>query len=112
MLNPKNFKCGRCADCCRYLRVKLFKKDIEAIKEIGYNKDFFEGYDAHIRSPVLKVRNNGCVFLGKRKGEYYCRIYEARPKVCRLYPFVNSNMVKGCKPNLLKHRFEKQGMAL
>lgn len=109
MLTPETFKCDRtCADCCKYLTVKLYKKDIEAIKRAGYDKDFFMEFDRHIRNPVLKVKDENCVFLSKKKGKYYCRIYNIRPKVCKLYPFVNSNKVESCKPALLKYKFESK----
>ncbi|MBW2974536.1 YkgJ family cysteine cluster protein [Candidatus Woesearchaeota archaeon] len=105
MLTPQNFRCDRgCAECCKYLTVKLYKKDIEAIKKEGYEEEFFMEFDTHIKSPVLKLRDDKCVFLGKKKGEYYCRIYKIRPKVCRLYPFVNSETIESCRPELLKYR--------
>ncbi len=108
MITLENFRCNRsCADCCKYLTVKLYKEDIENIKREGVYEDFFMDFDAHIRSPVLKIRDEKCVFLGKKKGRYYCKIYKSRPKVCKLYPFVNSNRIESCKPNLLKYKIEK-----
>ena len=108
MLTPENFKCNRkCADCCKHLTVKLYKKDIEEIKKEGYDEDFFMGYDGCIKSPVLKIENDKCVFLGKEGEEYYCKIYQIRPKVCKLYPFINSDKAESCKPNLLKYKFGK-----
>ena len=105
MLTPENFKCDRkCADCCKYLTVKLYKKDIEAIKKAGHD-DFFE-YDSHIKSNVLKNQEQ-CLFLGHKDGKYYCKIYKIRPKVCRKYPFVNSDKIESCKPALLKYKFKK-----
>ena len=109
MITLENFSCDRsCADCCKYLTVKLYKKDIEAIKREGYKEEFFVEFDTHIKSPVLKIRDEKCVFLGKKKKGYYCKIYGSRPKVCRLYPFLNSNKVESCKPELLKYKFGKQ----
>jgi len=108
MLTPESFDCNRkCADCCKDLTVKLAKKDIEAIKREGFDSGFFLDYDTHIGSPVLKLENGKCVFLVKKKDRYYCKIYEIRPKVCRVYPFVNSNEIESCKPALLKYRFKK-----
>lgn len=100
MLTLRTFKCERCADCCKYLTVKLSKKDISAIKEEGY--DGFMEFDEHIKSSVLKRDDKGCVFLDKKT----CRIYSIRPEVCRLYPFVGSDMVDSCKPELLGNRFK------
>ncbi len=108
MLTPSNFECNRkCADCCKYLTVKLSKKDISAIKREGYDEKFFMEFDNHIRSPVLKIKGK-CVFLGKKKDKYYCKIYELRPKVCRQYPFLNSNEIERCKPALLKYKFKSK----
>lgn len=107
MPTPQTFKCARCADCCKYLTIKLYKKDIKGIKRAGYNEDFFMEYDSLIKSPVLRLRNNKCIFLGKKEDKHYCKIYETRPKVCRLYPFVNENKIESCKPNLLKYRFRE-----
>lgn len=108
MITLENFRCNRsCADCCKYLTVKLYKKDIENIKREGFDEAFFMDFDTHIKSPVLRIINEKCVFLGKKKGRYYCKIYKSRPKVCRLYPFVNSNKIESCKPNLLKYKIKK-----
>jgi Fe-S-cluster containining protein len=96
MINQKSFRCLRCADCCKHLIVKLYKGDISKIKKEGYG-DFFV-YDNHIKSNVLKQKNFKCVFLSKKKGEYYCKIYSIRPKVCRGYPFVENKKVDSCKP--------------
>jgi len=107
MLTTENFKCNRrCADCCKYLTIKLYKKDSKEIKRAGYNEDFFMEFDTHIKSPVLRLKDGKCVFLGKKENKYYCKIYKIRPKVCRLYPFVNKSKIESCKPNLLKYKFE------
>ena len=109
MLTPSTFRCDRkCADCCKYLTVKLSKKDISAIKREGYDEKAFMGFDCHIGSYVLKLNDEGCIFLGEMNGKYYCRIYSIRPKVCRQYPFVNSNEIESCKPELLKYKFKNK----
>ena len=108
MLTPETFQCDRtCADCCKFLTVKLYKKDIKEIKRVGYDEEFFMEFDTHIRSPVVKLSEKGCVFLNKKGDKYFCKIYPVRPKVCRQYPFVNSNEIESCKPALLKYRFSK-----
>ena len=107
MLTPSNFECNRCADCCKYCTVKLDEQDINKIKKSGYDEEFFMGYDAYINSPVMKVNDKGCVFLIKKGDKYFCKIYQIRPKVCKQYPFVNSNEVEGCKPALLKNKFKR-----
>ena len=103
MITPETFKCDRsCGDCCIYLTVRLNKKEIEAIKKAGYD-DFYE-YDSHIKNNVMKLGEDGCPFLGKKKGKYYCKIYSIRPKVCRQYPFVKTDEIESCKPQLLKYK--------
>lgn len=99
MISVQDFKCIKCGDCCKFLIVKVGKRDIDKIKKAGYD-DFF-GMDSHIRDNVLKRDDEGCVFLAKKGKEYFCRIYEIRPKVCKDYPFVNSSVVESCKPVLL-----------
>ena len=106
MITPETFNCDRtCADCCKYLTVKLSTKDIKEIQRAGYD-DFME-FDTHIKSPVVKLTDDGCVFLTKKGDKYYCRIYQIRPTVCRRYPFVSSNKIESCKPDLLKYKFSK-----
>jgi Fe-S-cluster containining protein len=110
MIRSENFSCKRCGECCRELIVKLYKKEIDDIKKAGFGKDFFS-YDPHIRSHVLKKTRGKCIFLGKKEREFYCRIYEIRPRVCREYPFVNSLEVENCKPILFKNCFVKKGFS-
>ena len=106
MITKDEFVCDRsCVDCCKYLTVKLTKKDISNIQKEGY--DNFYDYDSHIKSPVLKWTDDGCPFLGKKKGKYYCKIYNSRPKVCRKYPFVEKDEIEDCKPQLLKYKAKK-----
>ncbi|MFH1641489.1 MAG: YkgJ family cysteine cluster protein [Nanoarchaeota archaeon] len=104
MLTKQNFKCKRCADCCRYTIVKLFKEDIDKIKQAGFAEEFFLDYDCHINSFTLKSNDKGCVFLDQNK----CKIYSIRPKVCKLYPFVKKDTVESCKPSLFKNKFDKK----
>ena len=48
MLTGKTFKCDRtCADCCKYLTVKLDNNDIKRIKKAGYDEDFFMSVRGH-----------------------------------------------------------------
>ncbi len=71
---------GRCGLCCSLL-VRLNSKDIERIKELGYD-DFTE-----IRKDekILKRVNGYCIFLKIEEGIATCTIYDHRPKVCREY---------------------------
>ena len=92
----KNFKCKRCGDCCRVVP-HLTKRDIERIKKLGFKKDFFVESISDIN--LMKMKNNKCVFLKDEK-KTSCKIYEARPRICRLYPTeVRDN--GDCKPEKL-----------
>lgn len=91
----KNFKCKRCGSCCYSPR--LYKKDVERIKKLGFKKDFFVEKDFR-GFRYIKEKNGWCMFLIKGK-KAACRIYPERPKICRLYP---SRLINGsCKPEKL-----------
>jgi Fe-S-cluster containining protein len=108
MISKDSFVCDRsCGDCCKFLTVKLYKKDIETIKKEGYLEGDFVEYDNHIKSNVLKLIDSGCIFLGVKDGKYHCTIYNSRPKVCIKYPFVKDDKIESCKPVLLKYKFKK-----
>jgi len=92
------FKCGRCATfCCKLGGPKLTRKDIERVKQAGYDvKHFFEPASKNefkglpIMRGSLKNREDGsCIFLNSDVGKnsYKCSIYDFRPALCRLYPF-------------------------
>ena len=87
--------------------VLLSKRDIESIKNLGYDMDFFVGYDTTMEyggKTILRKRPNGwCVFLSKEQGIYKCEVYENRPKICRKYPFFRRK-VESCIPQLLDIR--------
>lgn len=95
------FRCQRCAQCCRHLKDSLMlePRDIfylarflqQSEKGINCTEDMLERY-AHLVSiefgfPIYQVNTTGeddaCVFLT----EGACRVYGARPQVCRMYPF-------------------------
>jgi len=101
MLDPKTFACERCGECCIKYIVKLSKADIKKIKKLGYDEKEFVEIDEHLPEPdrfVLKKSDYSCVFLLKdKKGEFSCRVYDNRPTVCRMYPFLE-NGVETCKP--------------
>ena len=93
----KNFKCNRCGECCRSPR--LYKKDIERIKKKGYKEEEFV-YADNFGNKYIKDKKGWCMFLDKNKKMGSCKIYGARPKICRLYP---TRLIKGsCKPEELE----------
>ena len=88
---PKGFRCGRCGSCCYPPR--LYPSDIKRIKKAGL-KDFI--FIDHRGFKYIDENQKGrCIFL-KQKKIYSCAIYDARPRICRLYP---SKLIDGdCRP--------------
>lgn len=101
-LNEKiPFRCRLCGGCCRYVKDSVMLEPIDVyrltrhLREQGEPvsgiEDVLENY-AHAswledRFPVFLLNTVGamdvCVFLKEGR----CSIYEARPHVCRVYPF-------------------------
>jgi Fe-S-cluster containining protein len=91
------FKCKRCAVfCCRLGGPLVVEADLKRMAGIGLdpgefllplNRSYGQLKDAV--GVLGRKRDGSCVFLGYdiSKGVYECGIYEARPAVCRLYPF-------------------------
>jgi Fe-S-cluster containining protein len=82
-----SWTCTRCGRCCMDVedwdrRVLLLGKDVrrlEATGEKGFHTPAHEGRFV----AVIKKRGGRCVFLD----EDGCRVYDARPLLCRMYPF-------------------------
>ncbi len=118
MLDQKTFVCDRkCGECCIKLIVKLNKPDIKRIKKLGCKENDFVELDYHLLKQgmcVLKKKsdyNDGCIFLERNKqGLYSCKIYNARPLVCKEYPFLKRNAkTETCKPKLFGGKKRKNG---
>ena len=100
---PVPFRCEFCVDCCRGRHVYLTLKDIEKIARMGYDPQDFVTFSVEgdkIRF-VLNVRewDLGCIFHDPETGK--CRIHDANPLICRIYPFMVSRKplgVEGEKP--------------
>ncbi|MBN2454879.1 YkgJ family cysteine cluster protein [Candidatus Woesearchaeota archaeon] len=73
--------CNSCGLCCT-LGIQLSKKEIAAIKELGYEEEHF----LEPKEKLLKRVNGRCVFLIPKKGGARCEIYEFRPRLCRDFP--------------------------
>lgn len=94
---PVGFRCLYCLDCCRGRHVYLTLKDIERIAKTGKDPQDFVTFSIEgekIRF-VLSVRewDLGCVFHDPETGK--CTIHEARPLICRIYPFMVSRKPLG-----------------
>jgi Fe-S-cluster containining protein len=95
------FECKRCGYCCAELDVDLCDVDVdrwwaegredilEWVQEMVFGGELV-GYDFSINPQTgLPTARGICHFRRKVRGkdEYYCRIYETRPLVCRGYPY-------------------------
>lgn len=95
-----NFYCRLCGNCCRDLEGQLMPEILDIFRlarllrergEAGCIEDVYDLYthEAMLEGcyPVFMMNtvgpDNACVFLKDGR----CSIYEARPRVCRLYPF-------------------------
>lgn len=72
----------RCIECCIQTEMLLINYDVDRIKKLGFEKNFFVIEDGCLLR--LKNESGRCVFLK----DYGCSIYEYRPEGCRLYPLV------------------------
>ena len=102
-VRPKDwvpFRYRLCGNCCRNLRGNLMPEQIDAYRlarflrergEVEYMEDFYTRYTYPDMLegffPVFLINtvdpDDSCVFLKDGR----CSVYEARPRVCRLYPF-------------------------
>ncbi len=108
--------CSRCSlsgrTCCQWSEIFLTKGDVERIAAVVGHNEFNEykaipkgidlstdpvwalAFDKDLRRRILRREENGdCSFLG----ENGCRLsMEARPLICRLYPFeYDAERIKG-----------------
>ena len=92
-------ECRQCGACCKkYRRILLQPDEVEFIKKMGGHV----GVDLHLsdlrgktlaeataqakaagKIYMIHPDDQGCVFLQKRNGKYFCKIYHYRPRVCR-----------------------------
>jgi Fe-S-cluster containining protein len=90
------FQCTACGDCCTgapgYVWVN--KDDIAALAaEVGLDVATFEAQyvrEIGVRKSLLEYPNGDCVFFDGQSRK--CRVYAARPRQCRTWPFWDSNL--------------------
>jgi len=101
-LNEKTpFRCKLCGDCCRYVKDSIMLEPMDTYNLARYLQDRGEpvagtedvlAQYAHASwladsLPIFLLNTVGpldeCAFLKDGR----CSVYEARPRVCRLYPF-------------------------
>jgi Fe-S-cluster containining protein len=89
-----SFKCTRCATlCCKLGGPPLTGKDVKRLVQAGFTTEQFVDC-TETKMPntvgVLKSgKDGGCLFLefDADTDSYTCGVYDARPTLCRVYPF-------------------------
>jgi len=82
----KDFECLHCGFCCK-LEVTLDRDDIKRIRNAG-QRHFYRKKQNEF---FLRKRGKYCVFYSDK-----CRIYDARPRICRMFPFKTEVMSENC----------------
>jgi Fe-S-cluster containining protein len=103
VVEPLDFRCTSCGNCCRLLRVAVTARDVlrlatatgaapddlvewlepDAVDMTGEPESFVE-LSRGRRLMVLRQSEGACTLLGE---DNLCRAYAARPRDCRAYPF-------------------------
>ncbi len=92
----KKVKCKKCGWCCKAQNAMLTREDLKRLMTyLRYDyQEFYEKFlDKTMKIPYLK---SPCPFLNN---ENKCTIYHIRPKVCKIYPFIDFFVV--VKPCML-----------
>jgi len=90
------FSCTECGDCCSGAPgyVWVTKAEIQAMADkLGITVAAFEKAfvrQVGIRKSLLERDDGDCVLLDPKTRR--CRVYEARPRQCRTWPFWDSNL--------------------
>jgi Fe-S-cluster containining protein len=90
------FQCTGCGDCCTgapgYVWVN--REEIANLaSRVGLEPDEFESRyvrDVGKRKSLNEYANGDCVFFDGETRK--CKVYEARPRQCRTWPFWDSNV--------------------
>lgn len=95
------FRCQSCGACCRHVKNAVMLESLDAFRLAKYLRErgdgiteiddifvqYAEPFPLSEGYPVFTLRVEGaedaCVFLKEGR----CSVYDARPRVCRLYPF-------------------------
>jgi uncharacterized protein len=92
-------ECRQCGTCCKtYRRIRLHPDEVAFIRKmgghVGVNASLAELRRRPLEELVQEAKTSGkvymihpddrgCVFLQKRNGKHYCKIYHYRPRTCR-----------------------------
>ena len=96
IFNAISFQCHHSTNCCRLNKIPVSEKEVERIRELGYDDFQFlasytpvllpiKGGHEKIKAYLLKKKpfSNECVFLENN----LCKIHEKKPLACKTYPF-------------------------
>lgn len=92
----KKIKCKKCGWCCKNQSAMLTIEDVKRLMihfKCSYEELSERYLDKRMKIPYL---GSPCPFLD---GDNKCSIYNVRPKVCKIYPFVDFFLI--VKPCLL-----------
>jgi len=78
------FKCKNCGLCCKDQPADTNPEEQKRIETKGFS-DFLEDEDGTELRWIKRKKDGSCFFLTE---ENKCSIYEVRPVVCRMVPFV------------------------
>ena len=90
------FQCTGCGDCCTGAPgfVWVNKEEIANLAaKVGLDEDEFESRyvrEIGVRKSLVEFNNGDCVFFDGKTRK--CKVYEARPRQCRTWPFWDSNV--------------------
>jgi uncharacterized protein len=90
------FKCTGCGDCCTGAPgfVWVNAEEIAALAaEVGMETDAFEAKYVRligVRKSLNEKANYDCAFFDNKTRK--CKVYRARPRQCRTWPFWDSNL--------------------
>jgi len=104
-----DFTCKRCGGCCGH--VPWRKSEYKAVRSVAeklrvsFMKQNFDGHIVYLTKKHVAVINGGaknatpenmaCPFIGTGKdGMTFCKVYEYRPEICRIF---------GSRPDLSEH---------
>jgi uncharacterized protein len=92
-------ECRQCGTCCKtYRKIILHPEEVDFIRKMGGHVGVNASLADLRRRPLEELiqeaktsgklymihpDDRGCVFLQKRNGKHYCKIYHYRPKTCR-----------------------------
>jgi Fe-S-cluster containining protein len=90
------FQCTQCGDCCTGAAgyVWVNKEEIESLAAlVGVSIEEFESKyvrSVGVRKSLVEFDNGDCVFFDGKTRK--CKVYGARPRQCRTWPFWHSNL--------------------